>query len=146
MPTDRDTKLVTRHFGNEDAKTLAGYEKLGGYQTLRKALAMAPADITNEVKASNLRGRGGAGFSTGVKWTFVPPNSKQVHLVCNADESEPGTCKDRELMYWDPHGLIEGMIMAARALGSVHNFIYIRGEMMREYVVLQKAVEYLESK
>jgi len=141
MPTDRDTKLVTRHFGNEDAKTLAGYEKLGGYQALRKASQMAPADITNEVKASNLRGRGGAGFATGVKWSFVPAGSKQVHLVCNADESEPGTCKDRELMYWDPHLLIEGMAIAARALGAVHNFIYIRGEMMREYAVLQKAVD-----
>jgi NADH-quinone oxidoreductase subunit F len=141
MPTDRNTKLVTQHFGNDDARTLAGYEKLGGYQALRKAIGMAPADITNEVKASNLRGRGGAGFSTGVKWTFVPAGSKQVHIVCNADESEPGTCKDRELMYWDPHLLIEGMIIAARALGAVHNFIYIRGEMMREYVVLQKAVD-----
>ena len=141
MPTDRDTKLVTRHFGNEEAKTLAGYEKLGGYQSLRKAVAMAPADITNEVKASNLRGRGGAGFATGVKWSFVPAGSKQVHLVCNADESEPGTCKDRELMYWDPHCLIEGMIVAARALGAVHNYIYIRGEMMREYLVLEAAVK-----
>src|SRR3984885_7857205 len=141
MPTGRDTKLVTLRFGNEAAKTLAGYEAAGGYRTVRKALGMAPDAVTNEVKASNLRGRGGAGFATGVKWSFVPKDAKQVHLVCNADESEPGTCKDRELMYWDPHGLIEGMIMAARALGSVHNFIYIRGEMMREYVVLQKAVD-----
>jgi len=93
------------------------------------------------VKASNLRGRGGAGFATGVKWGFVPPGSPMVHLVCNADESEPGTCKDRELMYWDPHLLIEGMAIAAHALRSVHNYIYIRGEMMREYTVLVKAVE-----
>src|ERR1700733_964269 len=141
MPTGRDTKLVTLRFGNEAAKTLAGYEAAGGYRTVRKALGMAPDAVTNEVKASNLRGRGGAGFATGVKWSFVPKDAREVHLVCNADESEPGTCKDRELMYWDPHCLIEGMIMAARALGSVHNFIYIRGEMMREYVVLQKAVD-----
>ncbi|MEO6772504.1 MAG: NADH-quinone oxidoreductase subunit NuoF [Kofleriaceae bacterium] len=141
MPTGRDTKIVTARFGNEDAKTLAGYEKTGGYQTLRKALAMRPQDITAEVKASNLRGRGGAGFSTGVKWGFVPAGAAEVHLVCNADESEPGTCKDRELMYWDPHLLIEGMVIAAHALHSRHNFIYIRGEMMREYVVLQKAVD-----
>src|SRR5262245_58721005 len=141
MPADRSTRLVTKRFGDEAARTLAGYEKSGGYELLRKALAMRPGDITNEVKASNLRGRGGAGFATGVKWGFVPKDAKQVHLVCNADESEPGTCKDRELMYWDPHLLIEGMVIAAYALGAVHNYIYIRGEMMKEYVVLQKAVD-----
>ncbi|HEU0029119.1 MAG TPA: NADH-quinone oxidoreductase subunit NuoF [Kofleriaceae bacterium] len=134
-------KLVTQRFGNEDAKTFAGYEKTGGYQVLRKALAMAPEAITNEVKASNLRGRGGAGFATGVKWGFVPKDAKTVHLVCNADESEPGTCKDRELIYWDPHLLIEGMIISAHALRAIHNYIYIRGEMMREYAVLQRAVD-----
>ena len=141
MPTDIGTKVVTARFGNEEARTLAGYEKSGGYQVLRKAMAMRPEDITAEVKASNLRGRGGAGFATGVKWGFVPKDSQTVHLVCNADESEPGTCKDRELMYWDPHLLIEGMIISAHALKAVHNYIYIRGEMMREYVVLQKAVD-----
>jgi len=141
MPTGRDTKIVTARFGNEEARTLAGYEKTGGYQTLRKALAMRPEDVTAEVKASNLRGRGGAGFATGVKWGFVPAGATKVHLVCNADESEPGTCKDRELMYWDPHLLIEGMVISAHALRAQHNFIYIRGEMMREYVVLQKAVD-----
>jgi NADH-quinone oxidoreductase subunit F len=141
MPVEKGFKLVSAKFGDENAKTLAGYEKLGGYQTLRKALAMRPEDIVNEVKTSNLRGRGGAGFATGVKWGFVPKDAKAVHLVCNADESEPGTCKDRELMYWDPHLLIEGMIISAHALKAVHNFIYIRGEMMREYAVLAKAVD-----
>jgi NADH-quinone oxidoreductase subunit F len=140
MPTEVGTHLVTTRFGNNDARTLAGYEKTGGYAQLRKALAMRPDDITAEVKASNLRGRGGAGFATGVKWGFVPKDAKAVHLVCNADESEPGTCKDRELIYWDPHLLIEGMAITAHALKAVHNYIYIRGEMMREYVVLQKAV------
>jgi NADH-quinone oxidoreductase subunit F len=134
-------KVVSSRFGDEQAKTLAGYERTGGYQTMRKALAMRPEDIVNEVKASNLRGRGGAGFSTGMKWGFVPKDAKAVHLVCNADESEPGTCKDRELMFWDPHLLIEGMICSAHALKAVHNYIYIRGEMMREYLVLAKAVE-----
>jgi NADH-quinone oxidoreductase subunit F len=141
MPTDRNTKVVTAQFGNDSARTIDGYHKLGGYQVLKKALAMAPDAVAAEVKASNLRGRGGAGFSTGVKWGFVPKDAKEVHLVCNADESEPGTCKDRELIYWDPHLLIEGMIIAAHALKAVHNYIYIRGEMMREYVVLQKAVD-----
>lgn len=141
MPVEKGFRLVSAKFGNESAKTLAGYEKLGGYQTLRKALAMRPEDLVNEVKTSNLRGRGGAGFATGVKWGFVPKDASAVHLVCNADESEPGTCKDRELIYWDPHLLIEGMIISAHALKAVHNFIYIRGEMMREYAVLAKAVE-----
>ena len=141
MPAEIGTKLVSAKFGNEAAKTLAGYEKLGGYQVLRKALAMRPEDLVNEVKASNLRGRGGAGFATGVKWGFVPKDAKAVHLVCNCDESEPGTCKDRELVYWDPHLLIEGMIISAHALRAVHNYIYIRGEMMREYAVLARAVE-----
>jgi NADH-quinone oxidoreductase subunit F len=140
MPAPIGTKIVTAKFGNEDAKTLAGYEKQGGYQILRRALAMRPDDITNEVKASNLRGRGGAGFATGVKWGFVPKDAKTVHLVCNADESEPGTCKDRELMYWDPHLLIEGMVISAFALRATHNYIYIRGEMMREYRVLVDAI------
>src|SRR5437868_10556105 len=140
MPAEIGTRVVTTRFGNQDARTLAGYERTGGYALLRKALAMRPEDITSEVKASNLRGRGGAGFATGVKWGFVPKDAKAVHLVCNADESEPGTCKDRELIYWDPHLLIEGMIISAHALKAVHNYIYIRGEMMREYLVLQKAV------
>jgi NADH-quinone oxidoreductase subunit F len=137
----RDVKVVSAKFGDESAKTLAGYEKRGGYQALRKALAMRPEDIQAEVKASNLRGRGGAGFATGVKWGFVPKDAKAVHLVCNADESEPGTCKDRELIYWDPHLLVEGMIISAFALRAVNNYIYIRGEMMREFAVINRAVE-----
>jgi len=141
MPAPIGTKLVTKRFGDERARTIAGYEATGGYAMLKKALAMKPDDITNEVKVSNLRGRGGAGFATGVKWGFVPKDAKNVHLVCNCDESEPGTCKDRLLVYWDPHLLIEGMIISAHALRAVHNYIYIRGEMMREYVVLAKAVE-----
>jgi NADH-quinone oxidoreductase subunit F len=140
MPTEIGTRVVTARFGNAEAKTLPGYERAGGYAQLRKALAMRPEDITAEVKASNLRGRGGAGFATGVKWGFVPKDAKAVHLVCNADESEPGTCKDRELIFWDPHLLIEGMVISAHALRAVHNYIYIRGEMMREYAVLQQAV------
>ena len=141
MPADRNTKLVSARFGNEGAKTIATYESLGGYQSLRKALAMRPEDVAAEVKASNLRGRGGAGFATGVKWGFVPKDAKSVHLVCNADESEPGTCKDRELIYWDPHLLIEGMIISAHALKAVHNYIYIRGEMMREAKIVQAAID-----
>jgi NADH-quinone oxidoreductase subunit F len=141
MPADIGTKLVTARFGDETARTVGGYEKTGGYNALRKALGMSPEAILNEVKASNLRGRGGAGFATGVKWGFVPKDAKNVHIVVNADESEPGTCKDRELVWWDPHLLIEGIVISAFALKAVHNYIYIRGEMMREYQVLNAAVQ-----
>jgi NADH-quinone oxidoreductase subunit F len=141
MPAQRGTKLITHRFGDERAKTVAGYEAAGGYRALRKALAMKPGEILDEVKKSNLRGRGGAGFPTGMKWGFLPKDAKTVYLVCNCDESEPGTCKDRELVYWDPHGLIEGMIITSYALGCKHAYIYIRGEMMREYKVLVAAVE-----
>jgi NADH-quinone oxidoreductase subunit F len=140
VAADFHTRILVNNFGNEAAKTVATYEKLGGYRVMRRALGMKPEDILAEVKASNLRGRGGAGFPTGVKWGFLPRDAETVHLVCNADESEPGTCKDRELMYWDPHLLIEGMIISAYAIGARHNYIYIRGEMMREYWVLQNAL------
>jgi NADH-quinone oxidoreductase subunit F len=141
MPAEIGTKVVTRRFGIDDNKQITVYEATGGYKAARKALGMDRAAIIDEVKASNLRGRGGAGFPTGLKWSFVPGDAKDVHVVCNCDESEPGTCKDRELVFWDPHMLIEGMIIAAHALGAEHNYIYIRGEMMREYQVLVKAVE-----
>ncbi|MBI4511903.1 MAG: NADH-quinone oxidoreductase subunit F [Deltaproteobacteria bacterium] len=141
MPASRGTKVVTKNFGNEAAKAIAGYESLGGYASLKKAFSMKPQEITDEVKKSNLRGRGGAGFPAGMKWGFLPKDAKTVYLVCNADESEPGTCKDRELIYWDPHQLIEGMIASSYALGCHHAYIYIRGEMMREVLVLKQAVD-----
>ncbi len=142
MPAEIGTKVLTTHFGNEDIKRIDSYERVGGYEGMRKALKMAPADILAEVKVSNLRGRGGAGFPTGVKWGFLPKDADEIYLVANADESEPGTCKDREILYWTPHQLIEGMIISAWAIGAKgHNYIYIRGEMMREYVVVQRAIE-----
>ncbi len=141
MPAPVGEKIVTRGFGDETRKQIASYERQGGYASLKKALAMKPADIVDEVKKSNLRGRGGAGFSTGMKWGFIPKDAKTVYLVVNADESEPGTCKDRELIYWDPHLLIEGIIASSFALGCHHAYVYIRGEMMREYLVLKKAVD-----
>jgi NADH-quinone oxidoreductase subunit F len=141
MPARIGDKVVTRAFGDETRKRIADYEKQGGYASLKKAFAMKPGEIVDEVKKSNLRGRGGAGFATGMKWGFIPKDAKTVYLVCNADESEPGTCKDRELLYWDPHLLIEGMIASSYALGCHHAYIYIRGEMMREYLVLKAAVQ-----
>ncbi|HEY0711846.1 MAG TPA: NADH-quinone oxidoreductase subunit F [Polyangia bacterium] len=134
-------KIVTKNFGVADSHKLATYLKRGGWEGFRRALTLTPAAIVDEVKKSNLRGRGGAGFSTGMKWSFVPKEAKRVYLVCNADESEPGTCKDRELIAYDPHLLIEGMAIASYALGCKHAYIYIRGEMIREAKILQAAID-----
>jgi NADH-quinone oxidoreductase subunit F len=125
-----ETPLISKRWGIKDSHTIDVYVRHDGYQALEKALKqMAPEGIIDEVKKSNLRGRGGAGFPTGMKWFFVPKDSpKPKYVICNADESEPGTCKDRPLMEMDPHQLIEGMIIAGRAIGSHQGFIYIRGE------------------
>jgi NADH-quinone oxidoreductase subunit F len=141
MPADRNLKIVTKAFGIADSHKLATYQKRGGFEAFRKALTLQPAAITDEVKKSNLRGRGGAGFPTGMKWSFIPKDAKLTYLVVNADESEPGTCKDRELLAKDPHLLIEGMMISAYALGCKHAYIYIRGEMMREAKIVQAAID-----
>jgi NADH-quinone oxidoreductase subunit F len=134
-------KIVTKNFGVPDSHKLSVYTQRGGGQAFRKALAMQPAALVDEVKKSNLRGRGGAGFPTGMKWSFIPKEAKTVYLVVNADESEPGTCKDRELLAYDPHMLIEGMLIASYALGCKHAYIYIRGEMMREARIVDEAID-----
>jgi NADH-quinone oxidoreductase subunit F len=122
--------------------SLADYEGTGGYQAIRKTLGkVAPADITEMVKKSGLRGRGGAGFPTGVKWSFIPKDHPGPrYLCCNADESEPGTFKDRQLMERDPHQLIEGMILAAYAIGVRTAYIYIRGEFVLGAKILERAL------
>jgi NADH-quinone oxidoreductase subunit F len=120
---------------------LEGYFACGGYKPLKKALAMKPAEVVEEVKRSGLRGRGGAGFPTGLKWSFIPKDAQGPrYLVCNADEGEPGTFKDRELMRRNPHALIEGMAIAAYAIGAAHGYIYIRGEFAAEADLLEKAI------
>src|SRR5688572_13096072 len=125
----RESAVLSKHFGNRDAITLDGWKKLGGYEALKSALGMTPGDIVNVVKESGLRGRGGAGFPTGIKWSFMKPGDGKPHyLVCNADESEPGTFKDREIMRWTPHALIEGCAIGAYAIGAETCYIYIRGE------------------
>jgi NADH-quinone oxidoreductase subunit F len=134
-------KIVTKNFGVTNSHKLSTYMQRGGWEGFRRALTLTPPGIVDEVKKSNLRGRGGAGFSTGMKWSFVPKEAKRVYLVCNADESEPGTCKDRELIAYDPHLLIEGMAIASYALGCKHAYIYIRGEMIREAQILQAAID-----
>jgi NADH-quinone oxidoreductase subunit F len=122
-------------------ETMSGYKANGGYKALEKALKMNQADIVEEVKKSGLRGRGGAGFPTGMKWSFIAkPEGVPRHLVCNADESEPGTFKDRFLMQKKPHILIEGMIISSFALGCNTSYIYIRGELLYVYHILEKAI------
>jgi NADH-quinone oxidoreductase subunit F len=122
--------LQLRRVSLENSRSLEVYRRNGGYEALNKVLSsMSPDDVINEVKKSALRGRGGAGFPTGMKWSFVPKDSpKPKYVVCNADESEPGTFKDRYLMERDPHMLIEGILIAAYALGARVNYIYTRGE------------------
>ncbi len=122
-------RILTANVGFEDQHCITGYESRGGYQAIRKALALSAQEIIAEVKKSGLRGRGGAGFPTGVKWGFVPKNTdRPIYLLNNADESEPGTFKDRLLLERDPHLVLEGMMIAARALSCNWSVIYIRGE------------------
>lgn len=135
-----EAKLLTEHYHRDEYVTLDGYKKHGGYETLKKALSMAPQAIIDEVKASGLRGRGGAGFPTGMKWGFLPKNSEPRYLLCNADEGEPGTFKDRLMMERAPHQLIEGMIISGHAVGSQKGYIYIRGEYFFATDILNKAV------
>jgi NADH-quinone oxidoreductase subunit F len=122
-------RILTRHFDRPDSHTLAAYLDAGGYAAWDEARGMEPQAIVDAVKASNLRGLGGAGFPTGTKWSFIPrDHTGPVYLVINADEGEPGTFKDRYLLERDPHALIEGMLIAARAVRSATGFVYIRGE------------------
>ena len=126
-----DARLATRR----------GYERRGGYEMLRKALKMEPQAVLDELLASNVRGRGGAGFAMGKKMSFIPKGAMDKYLVCNADESEPGTFKDRELMQKNPHLLIEGMIIAAYAIAASRAYIFIRGEYELQADILEAAVE-----
>lgn len=134
------TKLLTEFYHFDDYASLEGYKKNGGYQTLPKVLKLQPQQVIDEVKASGLRGRGGAGFPTGVKWGFLPKNGEPRYLLCNADEGEPGTFKDRLMMERAPHQLIEGMIMSAFAIGSKKSYIYVRGEYYKPIRILREAI------
>ncbi len=135
-------KLVSEYFGNENARDLQWYRDHGGYESALEALKMPPEEVIEEILKSNLRGLGGAGFPTGMKWKFVPKNSdKPKYLAVNADEAEPGTFKDKYIMTWDPHRLIEGIIICCHAVGIRTAYIYIRGEYAHPYYRLQKAVD-----
>lgn len=139
--TDKLTPVLSANWGTEKSWKLDSYRASGGYRAVAKALKMTPEDVTGTVKDSGLRGRGGAGFPTGMKWSFVPkdnPNPK--YLVVNGDESEPGTCKDMPLLLASPHTLVEGMIIASYAIGCHTAFVYIRGEVLHVHRRVQAAV------
>jgi len=134
-------KILTQHINVPGIETMDVFRQHGGYSSLEKALKMKPDDVVEEVKKSGLRGRGGAGFPTGMKWSFIDKKSGNPrYLVCNADESEPGTFKDRWYMEKNPHGLVEGMIVSAFALGANTAYIYIRGELIFVMKILEKAI------
>jgi NADH-quinone oxidoreductase subunit F len=140
---EKETRVLSEHFGDPEARTLEGWRKRGGYEALRKALGMAPGEVVEVVKNSGLRGRGGAGFPTGVKWSFMPrDDSRQPHyLLINADESEPGAFKDRELCRWTPHQMLEGALIAAHAIRARHVYIYMRGEFFEPAQIVARAIE-----
>ena len=134
--------VLLRARGVPDSRVIATYLAAGGYEGWMKALAMAPDAVTREVTDSELRGRGGAGFPTGRKWSFVPKDHPGPrYLICNADESEPGTFKDREIIEHDPHQVIEGIAIASYAVGAKTAYIYIRGEFVRWARILEEAIE-----
>ena len=137
----REMRIMSEHFGDPAARTLAGWRERGGYKALEKALDMAPEQVVEEVKASGLRGRGGAGFPTGVKWSFFKDDGKPHYLLINADESEPGAFKDRELCRWTPHQLLEGALICAHAMRAQHVYIYVRGEFFEPAQVMARAIE-----
>src|SRR6201987_4713651 len=132
MLEDKD-RIFRNLYGQHDWR-LAGARARGGWDNTKAILEKGRDAIINEVKASGLRGRGGAGFPTGLKWSFMPKQSdgRPAYLVVNADESEPGTCKDREILRYDPHMLLEGCLIAGCAMGAAACYIYVRGEFVRE--------------
>ena len=142
-PHPRETRRILKNVNREGWNTsIDCYLADGGYEELKKALGMEPRAVIDEVKKSGLRGRGGAGFPTGVKWTFIPPNNtKPVYLVCNCDESEPGTFKDRYIVHQDPHQLIEGMVISSYAVGAHQAYIYMREEFPIAAEIMLKALQ-----
>jgi NADH-quinone oxidoreductase subunit F len=135
------TQILFKNINMKDLHTMKVYEEQGGYRSLKKAFAQKPEEIVEAVKASGLRGRGGAGFPAGLKWSFLAKDVFPRYLCCNADESEPGTCKDRELMLKNPHMLIEGMILCSYACRVETGYIYLRGEFHDLNFIMEKALE-----
>jgi NADH-quinone oxidoreductase subunit F len=143
MPgSEHEIKVISARFDKPNSASIDTFLALDGYQAFLKASKMTQDEIIDEVKKSGLRGRGGAGFSTGMKWSFVPKAiQKPRYIVCNADESEPGTCKDRLLMQFDPHAIIEGMMIAGLSIGAHTGYIYIRGEYRFLIEIVERAID-----
>ncbi len=136
------TPVLTKGIGELNLRDLKVYQDQGGYEQLRRAVTqMTPKEVSDVCSGSNLRGRGGAGFPTGRKWAFLPPNSTIRYMVCNCDEAEPGTFKDHMLLEETPHQIIEGILIGAYAIGCEHSYIYIRGEFKRGYEIMRDAVQ-----
>jgi len=141
-PHPKETPVLSKHFGDAEARSLKGWVKRGGYEAWKQAQAMTPVAIIEELKNSGLRGRGGAGFPTGLKWSFMPKEKKKPHYLCvNADESEPGTFKDREIIRWTPHQLLEGTAIAMRAIQAEVGYIYVRGEFTEPFAIMAQALD-----
>jgi|TARA_B110000263_G_scaffold11169_1_gene9490 NADH-quinone oxidoreductase subunit F len=140
------TQILFKNINLKDLHTMKVYEEQGGYQSLKKAFDQKPDEIIDAVKASGLRGRGGAGFPTGLKWSFLAKDVFPRYLCCNADESEPGTCKDRELLLKNPHSLLEGMILCSYACRIETGYIYMRGEFHDLSFIMDKAIEEAHAK
>ena len=139
---EKETRVLSEGFGDPAARTVAGWKKYGGYQGIARALEIGREATVEDIKQSGLRGRGGAGFPTGLKWSFMPKDTRRPHyLLCNADESEPGTFKDREIIRWTPHQLIEGCLVGSYAIGASHCYIYLRGEFFESTRVMARALE-----
>src|SRR3982751_5229873 len=140
-PSPLEVRVISQRFDLPNSASIDTYLANDGYVAIKKAIGMRPEAIINEMKASSLRGRGGAGFPTGMKWSFVPKQSaKPKYILCNGDESEPGTCKDRLIFEEDPHSVIEGVIIAGLAVGASSGYIYIRGEYRYLLEIMQKAI------
>ncbi len=140
-PHPAETRIISKRFCLPNSASISTYLANEGYDAIKKAMGMTPDAIIDELKASNLRGRGGAGFPTGLKWSFVPRTSpKPKYIIVNADESEPGTCKDRLLMEFDPHSLLEGMMIGGFVMGAKYGWIYIRGEYRYLIDIMDKAI------
>jgi len=141
-PHPKETPVLSKHFGDAEARSLKGWVKRGGYEAWKQAQAMTPVAIIEELKNSGLRGRGGAGFPTGLKWSFMPKEKRKPHYLCvNADESEPGTFKDREIIRWTPHQLLEGTAIAMRAIQAEVGYIYVRGEFTEPFAIMAQALD-----
>jgi NADH:ubiquinone oxidoreductase subunit F (NADH-binding) len=142
-----EMRIALRNYGKIDPNQIEDYISRGGYEALKKALTMDRAELIDQVKKSNLRGRGGASFNCGQKWSFAyNVEADQKYVICNADEGEPGTYKDRLIMKNDPHTLIEGMAIAAYAVGATEGIIYLRGEYPQLTGLLRQAVDQAETK